>query len=343
MSDFLRNLDKWCLDEVTRVKQAEERGETSHPSESADDGNQTASTGARASEHEKDIKSQVPGQTVNEAKGSDVAGPGRGENSPSFNTVTKSRATGEDAAVETSSAKGKPEDPGTSHPAKADMGEKFSAAQLKGIGDSILADIAVASALTSKSAEAMPESFKKDEKIAKPSGETSGETSGTTSGETSGTASGETSGETAKEVGKQAAAAVIGAMAQPVASQSEIIDSVVKQASVDAENVADFLAGYFSKQADPAGDMMGGGAAPEAAAVDPAAAAGAAPEAGAGGGDQAQMEQVVQALLEAGVSPEELMALIQGQGAGADAGAAPAGGADMAAGAPEAAPAAGGI
>lgn len=330
-NDFLQSLENWCLESVNQTKQAEERGSTSHPSESADDGNQSASTGARASEHEKDVKSQVPGQSVNEAKGSDVAGPGRGENSATFNTGVKARATGEDASVETASAKDKPEDPGTSHPAKADMGEKFSFAVLKSMGDEILADVAVASAVVKSAAEVKADdSSEKDEPVAHEKAETKAEEKKEEAAEKV--------EEKAEAAGKEAAAAVIGALNQPVVSASEVIDSVVKQAALDAENVADFLAGYFSKQAEPEQPAIGGDNV--MAETSEGAAGAGAPE---GQGDEAEMEQVVQALLEAGMSPEELMALIQGQGAGAEAGAAPAGGAEIAAGAPEAAPAAGGI
>ena len=349
MSNFIDDLDRYILAAVTEVKQAEERGGTSHPSENAEDGNQSASTGARASEHEKDVKAQVPGQTVNEAKGSEAEGAGRGENSPVLNTVTKSKATGEDAAVETASAKGKPEDPGTSHPAKADMGEKFSFAQLKGIGDEILADIAVASVVKSaavKKAEEAPAVEKAEKKLeAIISGETSGETSGESSGETSGETSGESyekDEKKAEQAGKEAAAAVINQMSQPTASREQIIDSIVKQASADAANVADYLAGFYSKQAMDAGDT--GNTVMDETSAGPAGAgaatgAGAGPEAGAGAGD-AEIEQIVQALLQAGVSPEELLALVQGGGAeGGPATAAGAGAEAMPAAAPAEMPA----
>lgn len=356
MSNFTDDLDKWLLESVQAVKQADERGETSHPSEKAEDGNQTASTGARASEHEKDVKAQVPGQSVNDAKGTESAGPGRGENSPVLSTVVKSKATGEDAAVETSSAKGKPEDPGTSHPAKADMGEKFSAAQLKGIGDEILADIAIASAVkvAAKVEKKAEESTESDTKIvvpaAKPSGETSGETSGESgsSGETSGESgsSGETSGEaSAEQAGKEAAAAVINSMAQPVVAREDIVNSIVKQAQADGQNVADYFAGFMSKKAMDVGDTgntvmdeTSAGPGAGAPAGDPAGAPEAA-GAGAGAGD-AEMEQIVQALLQAGISPEELLALVEGGGAEGAPAAGPAGAGEAA---PAAAAAQGGM
>ena len=334
MTDFLSEMDKWTLEAATAaVKQAADEP-SSHPSAKAEDGNQSASTGARASENEKDVKSQVPGTTVNEAKGSDVSGPGRGENTPALHTVLDSKATGEAPAVETASVKGKPEDPGTTHPAKADMGEKYSAAQLRGIGDEILADVAVATAVSTKSAE-LP-AVKAEEK-AETKKEEKAETKAEDKAEDV---------KKAEVVGKEAAAAVIEQLSQPVVSAEEIVNSIVKQASADAVNVADFLAGYLSKQALDAGstgdtvmDETSQGAGAEGAGAVPAGA-GAGAE---GAGGEAEMEQIVQALLQAGVSPEELMALIQGQGG--EAGAAPAApaGAEMAAGAPEAAPVAGGM
>jgi len=332
MSDFLSNLDKWVLEAAQdAVKQAADEP-SSHPSAKADDGNQPAATGARAAEQEKDVKSQVPGQTVNEAKGSDASGPGRGENSPVLNTVVKSKATGEDSAVETASAKGKPEDPGTSHPAKADMGEKFSMAQLKGIGDDILADVAVASAVQSKSAEETPAEEKKETpKVEKAEEKAEAK------------AEAKVENKDAEEAGKEAAAAVIKQLNQPVVSAEEIVNSVIKQASIDADNVADFLAGYLTKKSMDVNDT--GDTVMDATSEGAPVAGPAGEPAGATPGED-EMEQIVQALLEAGVSPEELMALIQGQG-GAEAGApeaaaAPAG-AEMAAVAPEAAPVAGGM
>lgn len=342
--NFLKELDKFMLDAVMEVKQAEERGETSHPSDNADDGNQTASTGSRAAEHEKDVKAQVPGQTVNEAKGSEVAGPGRGENTPALHTVMDAKATGEAPAVETESAKGKPENTAnhqgdeTKHPAKADMGEKFSAAQLKNIGDEILADVAVASAVKSAavpcaaSVKTPVEAPKKkeDKPVVKAASEESKaeEKAETPAAEAAEEKAEEKAEAKSEAAGKEAAAAVINALAQPVVSQEEIINSIIKTASVDADNVADFLAGYMSKKSMDAGDT-GDTVMEETSEGGPAAGAPAGdPAAGGGAPSEAEMEQIVQALLQAGVSPEELLALVsggEGQGGAAPADAAMAG------------------
>jgi hypothetical protein len=142
MTDVLQDIDNWLKEAA--VKDAHEMGsqDTSHPSAKADDQDEPAQTGSRASENESDVKAGVPGQSVDEASGSEAEGPGRGENAPSTEIGTKAAPTGEDAANETSSARSGRPDPGTSHPANTDYGEKYS--QLLTMGDEGLADIATA-------------------------------------------------------------------------------------------------------------------------------------------------------------------------------------------------------
>ena len=311
MSNFLNDLDKWVLDAIEKSG-AEEP--TAHPSQSVDNGDQPATTDARAAENESDVKSEIIADSVDEATGEAAEGPGRGENNPITDIGTKAAPTGEDPSSETESVKPKPEDPGTAHPAKATMGEKYSAAQLRNMGDAILADIAVATAAVEKTAEscAAPKvkaatAETEDMKVeAKPETDEI---------------------KKAKEAGKEAAAMVADQLdlsaqvqnAQP--NPTEVIMDIRKTAAYDAGNVSDYLAGFLAKAAEgevipqdtgeevieETSDAMPAGM--PGAEAEMAAGMGGAPE--AGGED---IDAIVEALVQAGVTPEELMALVEGQG-----------------------------
>ena len=338
MSNFLDDLDKWVLDALEKPASDEP---TAHPSQDVDDGNQPASTGARASENESDVKAEVPGESVDEAKADEVEGPGRGENTPSNSIGTEATATGESPAVETASVKAKPEDPGTSHPAKATMGEKYSAAQLRTMGDGILADIAVAAAASEKRAEKddvdeapeAPKATAKEVTTAAAAKKDDAESAEAPKVEVEIETEGEEKESSAKEIkeaeaaGKEAASMVAGALnltdeATEQTDPTRVVSDIRKSASADADNVAQYLAGFLSKAAEGMPEMMdesvveetSEAGTPEAeAAVDAEAVV---PPAG-GGAAGADLEALVQALVEAGVTPEELMALAEGSGGGA--------------------------
>lgn len=322
--DFLQELDQFVMG---AIKRASNEPGSSLPS--VGDGNVPAPEGARAKENTSDVKAEVGTASVDTAEA--VEETTGGVNTPSNSIGTEAAATGEAPAVETASAGSKPSDPGTSHPAKATMGEKYSAAQLVTMGDEILASIAVAAEKSAtaavkapvKKAEAIEVEIEKAKDGEKP--EVKVETEAEEKAE-----------EKAEEAGKDAAAAVIDE-AQKLGNAEQLIASVVKAAALDAQNTADYLLGYTEKLAESMPmEQSGAEVPPEAAAAmeDPAAMA---PEAGgepeANGDDE--LEAVVDALVEAGVSPEELMALAsEGQaGAGAEMApeAMPAGVADEAA------------
>lgn len=119
-------------------------GESSHPSDNVDNNTQQADMGSRYSENSEDIKSYIPGQSVDEASADDVGS----QDDKQYNIGTNQSSTGEDPSVE-DDYKGNKEDPGTSHPANADdTGEKYSSMNLKALlklaeakANSLLADI----------------------------------------------------------------------------------------------------------------------------------------------------------------------------------------------------------
>ena len=95
-------------------------GASTHPSTQVDDGTQEATTGARASENASDNKAEPNrGKTVDATS----EGPGAGQDSVQMDIGITSKATGEDSAAETSSAKGGKEDSDSSHPARTDNNE----------------------------------------------------------------------------------------------------------------------------------------------------------------------------------------------------------------------------
>lgn len=119
-------------------------GGTSHPVKSVDDQTSDASEGERSSENSSDVKAQVPAGGVD----SHNAKPPEQEGQQ-FDVGLKSTSTGEDPANE-GDYKGTKDDPGTSHPAKTEDGEKYSSmnfVQLKKLtekkANDILASVAV--------------------------------------------------------------------------------------------------------------------------------------------------------------------------------------------------------
>ena len=322
-----------------------------------------ATLGAVAAEASADIKKDIVNSVDGQGKG-DVAGDGRGENTPVLSIGGNVVApTGEDPAAE-NPKKDTPDDPGTSHPAKV-----ASVSDAIRIGESILADIAVAKSAseaplvpdtkpTIKEVKPSAELTKVDPEKEKVLDKTASEKTEVTPEVTpeeimelskkasegkdltdeeqeklAGFVAASLINEKLSEAGVKTAAY---ATAQHVidAKAQALVSDVMVKAARDANNVADYLQAYFTKLAeelppealaqlgamDPA---MGGGMDPAAmGGMDPAAM-GADPGAGGEAGvSEAEIEALVQALLEAGVSPEEIMALISGGGGGEAAGGA---------------------
>jgi hypothetical protein len=100
---------------------------STHPSAHVDNDVQKATTGARAAEYEADIKKQQGALAVDNTP--EMSYEGR-QDEVQQNIGTNVAATGEDPAAE-KDYKSDKDDPGTSHPAKASDGEKYSAVSFK--------------------------------------------------------------------------------------------------------------------------------------------------------------------------------------------------------------------
>lgn len=120
------------------------QGASSHPSTSVANDVQSAPEGARASEYESDIKKQQGALAVDNTP--EMSQEGR-QDDVQLNIGTNAKATGEDPAAE-KDYKGDKDDPGTSHPAKTNDGEKYSSVSFKEardacsqLGNDILANL----------------------------------------------------------------------------------------------------------------------------------------------------------------------------------------------------------
>jgi len=105
------------LDAVGEEEKVAMTGETSHPSDSVDDGTQPAAEGERSSENESDTKAEP-----NRGLGVNDAGEGSSESQEDIQSDASVNAssTGEDSSTETASVKDKKDDPGSEHPARTD-------------------------------------------------------------------------------------------------------------------------------------------------------------------------------------------------------------------------------
>lgn len=120
------------------------QGASSHPTTSVDNNVRDAATGSRASEYEADVKKQQGALAVDNTP--EMSQEGR-QDEVQLNINTKATAVGEDPSVE-KDYKGDKDDPGTTHPAKTNDGEKYSAVTFKtareqcgNLGNDILANL----------------------------------------------------------------------------------------------------------------------------------------------------------------------------------------------------------
>jgi hypothetical protein len=134
-------------------------GPTSHPSKSQDDGTLPATEGKRSQENTGDVKDTIPAGGVD---ASSEKGPSQADQQ--HNVGITSTATGEDPSNE-DDYKEKKEDPGTAHAAKAGEGEKYSSlsfGELRKLAsykaDDILSDI---TSIIKQAEDEMSESAKK--------------------------------------------------------------------------------------------------------------------------------------------------------------------------------------
>jgi len=280
-SDVLKTVEAF-LDEVAHTKKAEANlepgsigGETSHPVRNVDDNTQDAPEGERARENERDVRQEQGPASVNAARAESGTA-----SADQIQIGTRKAPTGEQPSVETESAGAGMEDPGTDHPARVDNdalnGGKY-AVDLERMPLSKLAQLMEQSGNELCAAIAVSISGPMPEKVADYAGwDVAGLLDGT--------------------MDKEAADAMA---AQTVAT-------IVKEASDDAERVADWLESYGETQMQALQKAAEAEAAAEQAAAEQAAA-------GQGGGDEE-----LAALLN---NPEVLAALQAHEAGGAPAGA----------------------
>ena len=285
------------------------QGGSDHPSARAASNVQKTPLGSRAKENETDVKEDHPGAGVDNTS----EGGGGTQDDKQLNIGTNQSSTGEDPSVE-DDYKGTKEDKkegdrgGTSHPANAeDVGEKYSShsfADLTKVAytkmNELLADVANGQAPASVSKQAGVQS------------------------------------RPAAGAGQPA----ISAQEKQAAAQA-IIEQTILDARLNADLVGEFLTKYSEKYAGllkggatdgPLGGAMegeGGGGPP----MDPAATAGGPPpdaggpppggEGGGGGG----LDEMINALLQMGMTPEDIEAALQAHMGGGGEGGMPAGGA----------------
>lgn len=308
------------------IKRAAERGATeetsTHPSADGDNNTRPATEGARSAENVSDIKEQEGPAGVDATA---AAVPGTQQDKVMPNIGMTQSATGEAPEIE-DKYKGEKDDPGTSHPATAEMGEKYAkltfqqkVAQFNRLANEALAEVAVG--MVQKRAEEDEEDDDDDDKE-----EGSGELKGdqhkldvNNNGKIEG------SDLAALRAGKEAAyAAGYEAAARAGVSQkqaAEHVQAVLGSTMADAMQTAELVGNYlyaFAKQA--AYEAEGGGAEGEgdagmagmaaAGGEMPGGPMGDAPMGGAGGEEEA-LAEFVAALDEMGITPEEFVAAIQ--------------------------------
>jgi len=353
----MRSIDRFLQEVASTEKRAAEAhtepgsvgGGTTHPVKNVDDSTEEATEGARAAENTADVKADQGPASVEstpanvaakKASARKVAVDGKSEggsvNPPGtasddqLQIGTKKEPTGQDPAVETSSAKAEKEDAAggrlgnTTHPARTNNGEldgyKYAEMPLEQLakvasdmGNNLLAKLAElkgdqhkldvnnngkieGSDLAALRGGKKKEDHEEDEKEAT---------------DLAGQAGWELAGLLSGNFDKRAADSLV----------QGTLEEIIKTASEDADKVAAFLASYsdeMSKKAegempadvDPAA-MMGGdpaaGAGPDEAAM--ADAMGGGEMAGEGGDD---VEQLAAVLEQLGISPEELEAAMAG-------------------------------
>ena len=165
LRSFLAEVESEQVKSASSKKKAEANteagsyeGGTSHPVKSVDDQTGDAHEGERSSENSADVKKHVPAGGVDSSKESPPAQEGQ-----QFRVGLKSAPTGEDPSHE-DDYKGTKDDPGTSHPAKTEDGEKYSSmsfSKLKGLTEKKANALIAGISVVLKEAEAADASKKK--------------------------------------------------------------------------------------------------------------------------------------------------------------------------------------
>ena len=342
------------------------QGASSHPTTSADNGVQNASTGARASEYESDIKKQQGALAVDNTP--EMSQEGR-QDDVQTNIGVSAKATGEDPANE-KDFKGDKDDPGTSSPVKANDGEKYSSVTFKQarerageLGNDILANLINfgANKLTNEKAAEMPAFLKKktEEKSEEKSESTGGLKGAQHKLDADNDGKIEGSDLAALRNDKAAAFKAGYELAVHLGLDKEAAEASVRDVCAntirEVDEMADLFIGFLNSKAaaaDPteeategedhsapedAASGMSDAPAPEAAPAGLEAMMGAeggpAPEAAGEPSEDEAVQELAMALEELGIPPEALLQALSGaQGGGAEGGMPPEAGA-----APEAA------
>jgi hypothetical protein len=329
------------------------QGASSHPSAHVDNDVQKATTGSRAAEYEADVKKQQGALAVDNTP--EMSQEGR-QDQVQLNIGTNAAATGEDPSAE-KDYKGTKDDPGTTHPAKANDGEKYSSvtfkqahSQCSTLGNEILADLINfgETQLTDKSAGEMPEFIQKkiDAKKGEPKAESKGELKGDQHKlDVDGDGKIEGSDLASLRNDKAAAFAAGYELAAAIGLDKQAAEASVRDVCAntlrEADEMADLFVGFYTTKqsaADPTEEASEGedhGAPSDVGSGEsgaPATEEPAAPEEVMGGGAQAPgldsappseeeaLQELAMALQELGIPPE---ALLQGLQGGGEAGGMP--------------------
>lgn len=318
------------------AKNGASRGQTSHPSKSVDDKTKPVSEGDRSSENTKDVKDMVPANVDDKAE----KAPDR-QDQVQYNIGLNQSATGEDSKSE-DNYKDRPEDPGTSHPANTSFGHKYGSAsdfakaatQLGELGNELLAAIAVGQSV----AAPKPEQSKSAAAPVTPAASQSSQSTQPATASTTDLVKAAVAGyELAaklgmtKEAADKTAQEIIGSTIQRALNSADLVGHYIVSEMVAAEKAAKAAAenpkGEESEEGEDASMAAGGAMPPGEAppeAMPPGAEAGmpageAGMEGGGGGGEgspEHALQELAMALMELGITPEELAAAVQGGGAG---------------------------
>lgn len=323
-------------------------GASTHPTANVDNSGQSASEGSRSSENEEDVNKDQGKPGVNQAP---TAQPGQ-QSDVQLNIGTNQSATGEDPSVE-DAYKGGKDDPGSSHPARTDNdsldGEKYAKltfsqgrAKCAALANDILAAIAngrgsdlTVDALNlarSKQAGAPAINQQIDKAAA--------------------AANAKTPAAAAMAAGYELAAALGAEKTAAEQFVTKHASDIINDAIFDADLVGGYLTKLAEADGPPPKEDDGAGSAPagdgdadDAGAPPAGPPAGGAPAGGApaggppmgGGGEPSHAElmtELISALEEMGISPEEFAQFAAAKGGDAGGGAPPAGGPPPMAGLP---------
>lgn len=299
-------------------------GDTSHPSKDVDDNTQPATEGKRSQENTSDVKNTIFNGGVDAA----------GDSSPSqedqqFDVGITSASTGEDPASE-DDYKSDKEDPGTSHPAKTNDGEKYgsmSFGKLRKLASSkandILSDITV-NMKEAAGSKPMPAFIQKkiDEKKGKKAPAADCDKMAA-----AGTAAASLTTEQQDDFSKQAREVVASSIEQTIADGLEkaaMVGSYLQAFYKAAEGEAAAPEEESSESSMEESAEHGEGGSESGMEVDPGIMAQMAGEdTGGGASPDDAAQELLMALQEQGIDPAELLAMIQQGGAGGAGGMPP--------------------